>query len=679
MHRLFKSSIFFAVCFTSFTDLEAQTVPIASVNNAPQHFLWYPGHWSKSKKNSFITNAYTDSTDVGIVNVAGGKTITLKSDGSVNMNSGDVDTWNKKITDGVNDLDKIEKQLTDPSNQVQEWAYHFNKVAMSQLDTIKVSWATYKIDKKENVLNPQQDPGTSMQNSANSLNSWCKEKQPQYQEIIDFYTAHRHDKPSDYNNLTPPEFDFNCIACDTNLVKEHDKEVNDYVQKFFKPESDLIRNGLGMIRQLILMGHSDDVDNTPINVSMDASMKDQADQAFHHDKTDPSKSGTCSYFDSYKLNQAVQFLVMRCLWRADKLLSDNKKNFKTAMPVIRVYLGAAKQNELMGFTVDERFSDLGALVKMAYDYYFNKLVKDHDWLQLANIPFILSLSRQYTLLTGQEMEGTDQTKLFKVLNSFQLNIEMDIKVGKEGGYMLTHLKGKAKIAPEFAYNEDSCYQWVITEDKPNSLGEPIKKADQKIDVDLLSNEVIYPKERPTYTGTKKYWTMLQQLKMDYCHPGKDTILLTGFIPTPPSGGTWIYPHMPQPVPAGINSLDHYFQDINKIKELAESGKAQQQAAVAKEQAEKLIAQMKGLQQQMGNRRDASQIANFQKMQNLATQTRQLFSNQNIAPISYIDFPLQIQNNTPTLFNKKFDAKEIDPKLANIIVYGYYTIDIEYKE
>jgi hypothetical protein len=256
---------------------------------------------------------------------------------------------------------------------------------------------------------------------------------------------------------------------------------------------------------------------------------------------------------------------------------------------------------------------------------------------------------------------------------------MDIKVGKEGGYMLTHLKGKAKIAPEFAYNEDSCYQWVITEDKPNSLGEPIKKADQKIDVDLLSNEVIYPKERPTYTGTKKYWTMLQQLKMDYCHPGKDTILLTGFIPTPPSGGTWIYPHMPQPVPAGINSLDHYFQDINKIKELAESGKAQQQAAVAKEQAEKLIAQMKGLQQQMGNRRDASQIANFQKMQNLATQTRQLFSNQNIAPISYIDFPLQIQNNTPTLFNKKFDAKEIDPKLANIIVYGYYTIDIEYKE
>jgi hypothetical protein len=644
-----------------------------------QHFLWFTGHWSNDKKNSFITDASIDSLTGGVIKIPSGNIITVSSEGNINIISKEIDEWNKKIKDGEKDLDKNINDLISPPNDVQEWAHHFNEVTLSQLDTIKLQWENLKIDKKDNPLNQKEEQNGNIQNVVNNLSEWCKNIQPKYQAVIDFYHAHRHDIATAYNNLPPPVFDYTCEACDTNLVKEKDKEADDYVEKFFKPESDLIKDGLQIIHRLALLGHSNDIDNTPLNVVWDNQAdEEKIDQLFHDDKTDASKSSACAYIDSYRLNDAVKFLVQRELWRAEKLVKDNRENLKAAIPVVRVYLMALKNNELMGFSTGEDFGEIQQLVLQEYEYYFNKLVKEHDWSQLANIPFILSLLREYELLGAPEKDA-DITQLYQLLNSFYLNIEMEIKVGKEGGYMLTHLKGKTKIAPEFNYGADSCYRWVVVEDNPNKLGLPVKKSSQKINMDLLTNEMI-ARVAPKYSGTKKYWCSLQGLKMDYCHPGNDTILLTGFIADPnPMAGTWIYPGAPKPVPAGINGLDHFFQDINKMKELAQSGKARQQADIAKANAEKLMAQMKAVQAQMSNKHDASQIANYHKIQDLAAQGRQLFSSENSAPVLYIDFPLQIQNNTTTLFNKRFDAKEINPETTEAVVYGYYTIHIEYKE
>lgn len=168
--------------------------------------------------------------------------------------------------------------------------------------------------------------------------------------------------------------------------------------------------------------------------------------------------------------------------------------------------------------------------------------------------------------------------------------------------------------------------------------------------------------------------------MDYCHPGQDTILISSFLPEPNAmAGAWVYPNDPHKVPSGINGVDHYFQDINKMKELAQSGAATQQADIIKEKSEKIEAQMKTLAKQMNGSHDASQTGNYQKMLNLGNQIKQLASNENVAPLLYIDFPLQIQNNTSTLFKKQFDAKQINPEIASVIEHGLLTIDIEYKK
>lgn len=666
-----KSIFFIAISQLFFSQLPAQTTTSGS-----HHFLWFTGHWTKP--NTFITDASSDTIEGGIIQISGGKTITISKGSTVSIGSSAIDEWNKKITDGFNDLEKIQKELKDPVQEKQEWAYHFNQVTMYQLDTLKTHWAAYKIDKKENVLNPQKENTVNPQQSIiKKGGDWCVRVKPQYEAIINFYNAHRNDKASDYNNLPPPEFDADCISCDTNLVKQHNKQVNDYVEKFFKPEADLIKQGLKIERDLLTNGIVKDVyaANDPDYEIYHA--------LFHKDKSDPSKSGLCAYLDRSKLNQAVQFLMMRCMWRADKLLNDNRKNFKVATPVIRVYLEAARLNELFGFTVNERFAQLGILVKMAYDYYYNKLVKDNDWSQLANIPFILGLARQYILLTGQDIKGSDITQLMNLLNHFQLNIEMEAKIGKKDTYILAHLKGKAKIAPEFAYGKDKCYQWVVVQDQPNQIGEPLKKGDQRIDIDLLDNEIIAKGGSPTYTGTKKYRCTLSQLKMDFCHPGSDSILLTPFEPDPLLGGTWVYPNG-QIIPSAINGLDGYFRNIDQIASDAKSGALQRAALDYQKQAAIAIEHAKQLQSAVSQGKiDISKMGDYQKMMNEMNALRGGATNNVLArTVNDIAFPLNgIQNNSTTLFKNRYDAKKINPTIGgdNIIVYGYYTVEVVYNE
>jgi hypothetical protein len=669
MNSVLKKGILLLISLSiAIASLYAQSKSSSS-SNSEQHFLWFTGHWSSSKKNTFITDAYTDSTDAGVMKMPGGTSITVNSNGSVNINSSDVDNWDSKIDNGEKDLEKTIKELTDPSNEMQEWAYHFNQATIPLLDSLQSEWASYKIGKKEDILNPEQQNKTPAPSIESIAAQFCRQAQPKYQVIIDFYNAHKNDKS--YNIPPPPQFDLTCSACDTDLVKKQAKEDSIYENNFFKPENKLIEDGLAIERSLMLLGLNQGVykGNTPAY--------DQYVNLFHKDKNDPSKSGPCAYLDNYELNKAIAFLIMRQYNKAEKLLLDNRDNFRSAKAVIETFLTAARNCGISGFSVDSHFDVIGSVVKKAFDYYYNKLVKDHDWSQIANIPSLISLARNYKLVTDQDINDNMISELVKILNGFHLNIEMDIKVGKDQGYIIAHLKGQTKIAPEFNFAGDTCYQWVVTEDQPNHLGEPVKKSSMRINVDLLDNEIVIPKGRPTYIGTKKYWCMMEQLKMDYCHPGKDTILLTGFIPDPNAmAGAWQYPYSAS-VPLGINSLDHYFQDVNKMQQLAESGAAQQQAEIAKDQAEKLVAQMKAMQQKMGNQRSPSQIGNYQQMMNTFAKTQQSFNNQNLSPILYIDFPLQIQNNITTLFKKRFDAKEVNPRVAEAVIYGYYTVDIEY--
>ncbi|MDE3184733.1 MAG: hypothetical protein KGM16_15045 [Bacteroidota bacterium] len=677
-NKIVRLTIIFSHLLFALSVTAQKQVPKADslINLKHTSLLWFTGHWKSN--NLFATNNHIDSSGDYIYSTGGsGTNLTVSTDGSISIESKDIDGWNKKIETGLNNLEKYENELQAPANKVNEWSYHFNEVTLPVLDDLKEEWKTYKINGKV-LVDTKPDNQKDIANvkgkaKKDTIFKKCSENKPEFHKTMAFYKAHKHDKDAELTYPPPPAYSNQCVSCDTSLEKLYHWQDSVYANKFFEPESDMIKFCIGLMRDIELMGIKDGLPNRTDNkYDMESILYD----AFNWSK-DPSKSGPCAYMDYSDLKNAVDFLVNREYRKAEKLFKDYNKNVETARPVIKVYLSAIRQMELWGENTDENrgLAECAALIDRVEEYYTNKLFHEHDWSQLANIPFIFGLERQRQLLGGQESDLTQ--KMTKLLNSFILQIEMDVKEGTQGGYALAHLKGEEKITPEFDYDNDTCYRWVLIKGN-NNLGFPKKKPSQQIVCDLLDNELVGPGPRPEYIGTKRYYTILYGLKMDYCHAGKDSIFLSSFVPQPNAlAGTWRVPMSP-PVPLGINDVDGLFQDVNKRVELVRSGKAKQQAEIMKEQGEQIAAQMKAIQKKMGNGRSASNISDYQKIRDLATQAMSLGTNQNVAPILYIDFPLQIQKLTTTLHNIRFDAKKINPQESEVIVYGYYTIKVIYK-
>lgn len=668
-----KRKFSLAILFTSFVAISFAQSSVKTDTAEHHNFLWFTGHWNS--KNVFVTAPYTDSNEIGVFKLSGGNSITVSNNGQVNLSSSEVDSWNKKIENGLSALDNFEQQLYAPANVVNEWGHHFEEVTKPELDDLKQNWRAEKIDSKTDMLDPanQKEQATPLQQFASHLNSWCNENRSKYDAIISFYKAHKKDKDADLVNPPPPESEYECVACDTTIAKRNAQKDSAYASIFFKPESDLMRDALGIERDLMLLGIGTDFTGTSSNVSMDQDMAEQIYQAFSK-----KQNGSCSYIDNSELNNAIWFLGQRMFARAKKLFKDYEKNIKTAPAVIATMLSATRTAMLMAMKVDDDdvMAECGALVARVLEYYSNKLFHEHDWSQLANIPFILGLERQHQLMGGHESDLIQN--LEKLLNGFHLQIEMDAKVGKANKeYSLAHLKSKdVKIAPEFNYENDSCYRWVIV-DGVNKIGFPLKKSSQQIECDLLANEIVGPGPRPIYIGTKKYFTMMYGLKMDYCHPGQDSIFLSSFIPVPNAfAGKWQMPGGTI-MPLQIDGTDGIFRNINKMEEMVKSGAAERQAEIMKQKGQQIADQMKALQKQMGNGKGATNMAAIQKMQDLATQGMSLGTDESLAPVLYIDFPLEIKNKTTTLHDKRFDAKEINPIEAEVIVYGYYTVKVIY--
>jgi hypothetical protein len=667
------------------SNLFAQTVSDNdSTTFDPVHqFLWFHGHWNPSDKKQFIIDK--DTTLSITVSSPGGAKVTVEPDGSVHINSAGIDAWNKKIDEDLKIIDDWENKIETPSS-ADLTTYHFNQVLLPDVKADKEDYSNYKIDPKTDVLNPEQEK-RSMSDLANNVAAYCQKFKPQYDAIIAFWNAHKHDKDADLNIPPPPEFEYNCYACDSTIRKVYDTTIAHYVRDFFQPEDSLVRQGLGVIRNFALMGMG------PAGEGVSSEF-DPVYDLFYKNKKDPSKPNPCAYLDLYKLNEAVHDIFYHAYRRSQELLRRYRKDFRASTAITKTCLSGARNWELFGGTINEDyiFQELGSLVSQSIEFYEQKL-KQHDWKQLANIPYILSLLRDKALLAGGIGEDNDLKNWFDLtsnyLNNFHLSIDMDIKIGKDGGYELAHLKGETKITPDFVQDSNQCYRWVVIEDKPKETEfankppfiwkQPVKKESQKIEFDLLTNEIIAPSPLvPKYTGTRKYYALLKNLKMDFCNPDKDSILITSFVPSPDSrAGVWTIPQSP-PAPMGIMGMDHFFQDEEKMQELEESGEAQQGAEEMLKKGEELKAKMQALAAQMGNGKNKDNMSKYMELQKMVAQSQDIGNSSKVNPILYLSFQLPVENSD-ILVNKKFDAKEINPKEAEVIVYGYYTIRIEYKK
>jgi len=667
------------------------------------HFLWYTGHWSRTKKNVFVINKNSAPGGAGTIGAGGpapggtgsdgtggatgtgagttgdpatgagngGGTITIGQDGSVSMSGAAVDAWNKRVDEQKQIEDQYVQQLDNPQDNLDPATHRLfemlktdavAKVVEIQASTIIPNQFLIGVNSQANSITKDQLP------------DYCQKIKSQYDEVMNYYKDHVKGHENDLNIPPPPRFDYDCFACDSNVRQSYDTTVAHYVRDFLHPEDNIIREGNQILLQLSVLG----IQNNVMTGS-------DYDAFFAKNKNDPSKSAPCSYMQLGSLATAVYETIHHLYLRADKLVEKNRNDFKSIDAVQRTYVEAARMWELAtnghsGF--DDVYKDLKVTRGKALSHYVDALRYD-DWRQIGNFTYTFSLFREYALMGGAD--GWEESmeylkKLQQMFNGFKLTIEMDVKTGDANAYRLAHVKGDCYIIPEFSEDSNQCYRWVVAdENKQNAQGFYQRKDLQTIDCKIITNEIVSPPQAPklTYTGTKKYTAQLVGLRMDFCNPGHDTIFLSGFTPNPADAGIWTVPYSP-PVNMGLNGQEQYFESIADKKKLQESGEADKQADELKQRALKLRAQMEAMKQAgaFQNAGTAGGQSAMEKVQEMRQQMTDMLANPTLAKMLFIDFLLPVQNNQPKLVEKTFDAREINPKEASVIIYGHYTILIE---
>jgi hypothetical protein len=653
------------------------------------HFLWYKGHWSPSKKNVFIIEK---DSNIETGASTGSGTAIVDPDGRIHVESGGQDEWNKKIDAGIRQIDQWTQQLSDPANNTDLTTHHLNDLVLPDAKEEQQLWNDYKIDPKQDVLSPDTHPAGKPSQSGSSSPSQgqpqsqaqpqtqpeprpqpsrspadaaadvCRSAKADYDVVMAFYTAHKHDKDADLNVPPPPEFEYNCYACDSNVRKSYDTTIAHYVRDFIQPEDNIIEKACGLMRAFQgISGYERNV------------IPEELASAW-------SRSGACHYFSEGDLAEAVQMAITHAYHRAAKLVMKYHRDFRAATAIIRVYLVVAREYILItgnDQVTDSYMGELAAIIAKNFDFYLTKL-RQNDWRQIANIPYMLSQCRAMALLGGNAGDyNFDEymKRLVPVMNGFVLSVDMDVKIGRGQGYWLSHVKGKCYVGPDFEQDSNQCYKWVVLDEKrPDFLGFYRTKAIPQFDCDLVANEIGAPGANPVYIGSKKFTGNLEGLKMDFCNPGKDTILLSSFASNPVNDGYFRFPHdITQNL--GITG-EQFFSDENAKKKLVESGKAQEAANKFQEQNQQNIDELRAMAAKMQSDTGKKTVADYQKMMELVNKVKASATAPVMAQMLWIDFEIPVKNSDPVLVNKIFDAKEINPQMAPAFQYAHYTVHIE---
>ncbi|HEY8690499.1 MAG TPA: hypothetical protein VIM07_14785 [Chitinophagaceae bacterium] len=597
------------------------------------------------------TNRKTFVIDSSLYGGRASGTITIDAKGNALINTADNKKWNDKIDEQTKETehteDFIKTTIRSEEGLVQ---YNLGKECINELEKVKEEIKSYKTELTK------EETGKIIQQSRNDLSNWCIQAQADYKEVMDFYQSHRKTKNEHFNLPAPPVADYNCWSCDKKKRKLYDSLVNNYADNFFKEEANLIEKALGIQRQIALLGVTNVQSRTP-----DAT-EQLVEQLFHRDRNDPSKNGPCYGLSSSELDAPVYYLVQRGVAKANQLLKENKKNYGALNPVIRIYLSACRQAQLHGFTADADYATLANSIKGLYDQQKNKLIHEKDYSQIANIPFLIGLLREFQLTGGTTLN--DDKEINEIFNfcHFKLTVEMDIKTGAGQIYTLAHLKGSAKVTYEL--DSVKCLKFLLDKDEKGFMK-----------LDIIANEFIAPGPHPVYIDVKQAETPIPDIDIHFCTQGSDSIYLHHFIPANHARGLWQVPGVPN-APMWINALDNYFIDQKQQAADAEAiamdyKNNPQKVAAMKQNAEAMKKELEELRNSGLSREQMA--AEMKKIMEQGEQLTQLA----VVQVAQLKFPVKLQTGSETLFNETFDAKKINPVQANMIVYGYLKIKLEH--
>ena len=651
------------VCFLL---MERACYAQASLLKKQDTVRWFVGHWTDAKTFKIDSTVYGKG--------GGGGTVSVKADGSYETSTPENKEFDKNMNDAATAIDVEEKTISSTA-KADEGMYQYNLVAKSvkELEKTKEEFKE-AVQKKTNPTSPSDE--LKLHDAVLAvLTKTCREIEPRYHRIINFYEANKADKHPHFDLPAPPVADyFNCWGCDTTKQHDFDEASKKYVSNFYNGIREDANFLLAIVQQMEAVGLTDV--NRPGHQQV---VLGAEEEAFDNG---PKHPGACAYIDYFKMTMAYSFYAKRGELMAEQLWKDNRKNYGALQPVLKICLASLQQK--MAFAgiygapgEGQEVECLARPIEELYDTLSTLLIKEKDYRLIGTIPFMNGLM---FMCKGLQIYGNDFLKLDYTFHDrwkpkytveellafpkFDLTIDLDTKIGEKGNYTIAHLKSKSKVIAEL--NDKEGLRFTLS-----------KKEEDKIKAAIVTNEAIATGPHGVYVGTKIYTSQSPIFKIKLCEMKDvstgDSIYLATFKPLSPDKGNWNV--QGKMAPLGINNADRLFISVEQIKNDAATINPQvdqQQLEQIKKNAMDMAAKVKAMQSN-GNT-DPKKMAEMVK--EMMNNTTGIIENKT-AELMRIRLPLKINNKDKLLINQRFDAKGINPSFAQPIVYAYLTIKVEH--
>jgi hypothetical protein len=573
--------------------------------------MWFVGTWKN--KTTFLV-------DSNLMNGAKGGILIINPKMQIEISTPGIDSYNKAMSNDIKAISENGETVADGITKEGgvSQAGLVQKTTM-QLNGLREEYKELKVKNSDLEL-------------SGGANRSCNTMAQTYQEIVAFYEAHKLEKK--YNLPPPPEADyFDCWSCNPQKQIDFSKKVEDYVALFAGEEREYMISALQILKDLNISLY---VTSTPANTSVCA-------------------------IDGYKLATILFWLSGRRSGMSKQLLKENINNYKAVDPVSAVCLRINRDANLLSASGDpmELFGNIASLYGKLYHEWERRLFKEYDYKLLSEVPLMFRISKQMALLTGSSDDGRLEELIYHT-GHFKLTLEMDVKMGKNGGYIISHLKGVSKMI----YEIDSVDCIHIVPDWKANTASGITNWNS-VTMTVKNLEMITPKgDPPVYIGTKNYISLAPKLKLNFCRQPDDSVYLQGFNPDPIDKGIWRLPKVP-PAKMGLMGADRIFCDIDDLQ----NSTAQMQAPALDKQAlteiEKLAADI---------HKNGVTADKMKKIQSLQAKALQPASGMVLNAANF-RFAVNTAKDR-ILINQRFDAKQINPQLSEGVVYGYFTIQLE---
>jgi hypothetical protein len=450
--------------------------------------------------------------------------------------------------------------------------------------------------------------------SGKELPTWLRNH---YDDVISYVLSVKGKEPGDAPR--PPQSDFSyCAPCRDKNDKAREKEVDDYISRYFTEDREHIQKALRVIRYF----------------------------QYRQSKKLPYDSVAASTMEP-RMTQALAEIADYMQKKAIKVWNQYKSDGPSLPFMAELFVSVRRNLELLGMSTRQDFppsSEVFSHTMTGISKHLSKALQEKNYPVLLNVRWIIALYRQAELLGVSDVTAEKPLHEYLSATRFEMKMDATARIGGNGISQFAKITGSNFYR---AIPDTQCIlRWHLI--SPDTTKMVYKLEDVGMEA---------PGSSMSYVGTRKWKAAPANITLDFCHPERDTLLLNGFQPD--GKENWVMANITQELPIVTSLFGNSFMDEKRVREMAaDKGLGERLKKEMMDEYEKHIAPYKHL---MDKDPATLTAAEQEQLRKVVTASQEIRNKVNMpSPFGYL-LKGRLKNSDKTVFDEQIDGKVLFPR------------------